>query len=100
MRTTINLPDALLQAAKQRAAQQERTLTSLIEQGLRQVLADDAVAEVPVLPTWGSGRGKVLVDLGDADAVWAVLDAPDDERPAAGGGPERNRSADARTPGP
>ena len=79
MRTTVNLPDALLQAAKQRAAQQERTLTSLIEEGLRQVLADSVEAEVPTLPTWGTGDGKVLVDLDDRDAVWGVLDV--DEQP-------------------
>lgn len=77
MRTTVNLPDALLQAAKQRAAQQERTLTSLIEEGLRQVLADSVEAEVPTLPTWGTGDGKVLVDLDDRDAVWGVLEGRD-----------------------
>ena len=73
-RTTVNLPDALLQAAKQRAAQQERTLTSLIEEGLRQVLADSVEAEVPTLPNWGTGDGKVLVDLDERAAVWGVLE--------------------------
>ena len=62
-RTTVNLPDALLQAAQQPAAQRERTLTSLIEEGLRQVLADSVEPEVPTLPTWRTGDGKVLVDL-------------------------------------
>lgn len=40
MRTTVQLPDALLKAAKQRAAQDGRTLTSLIEEGLQHVLFD------------------------------------------------------------
>ena len=74
MRTTINLPDALLQAAKRRAAAQDRTLTSLIEEGLWRVLSDSDEVEVPSLPTWGSGEGKVLVDLDDRDALWAALD--------------------------
>lgn len=39
MRTTILLPDALYAAAKQRAHEQQRTVTSLIEQALREQLA-------------------------------------------------------------
>ncbi len=74
MRTTINLPDALLEAAKRRAAAQDRTLTSLIEEGLWRVLSDSDEVEAPSLPTWGSGEGKVLVDLDDRDALWAALD--------------------------
>ena len=74
MRTTVNLPDALLHAAKRRAAEQERTLTSLLEEGLWRVLSDSDEVEVPSLPTWGSGEGKVLVDLDDRDALWAVLE--------------------------
>ena len=38
MRTTIRLHDGILQRAKQRAADEGRTLTSLIEEGLRIVL--------------------------------------------------------------
>ncbi len=40
MRTTIRLPDTLLRKAKKRAAEAGRTLTSLIEEGLTNVLAD------------------------------------------------------------
>jgi hypothetical protein len=78
MKTTVNLPDALLEAAKQRAADEQRTLTSLIEEGLRQVLAGSGDGSVPTLPSWGSGDGRVLVDLADRDAVWDALDG--DER--------------------
>ncbi len=35
MRTTLNLPDALAQEAKARAEAEGRTLTSLVEEGLR-----------------------------------------------------------------
>jgi hypothetical protein len=40
MKTTIEISDALLTQARQVAAQQGATLRSLIEQGLRQVVAE------------------------------------------------------------
>lgn len=76
MRTTLNLPDALASAAKERAHQQGRTLTSLIEQALMELLdrsADDSA--VAPLPTWGKpGDIAFLVDIDDKDAVWSALD--------------------------
>ena len=39
MKTTIELPDALFRAAKDLAAKRETTLRSLVEEGLREVLA-------------------------------------------------------------
>jgi len=39
MKTTINLPDELLNAAKKAAAQQGRPLKALVEEGLRIVLS-------------------------------------------------------------
>lgn len=75
MRTTLNLSDALMEAAKERAARDGRTLTSLVEQGLRAVL-DEQQAPPPVtLPAHGSGRGAVLVDVLDREALWEALDA-------------------------
>ena len=41
-RTTVRLPDDLLKKAKRKAAQEGRTLTSLIEDGLRLVLTDQS----------------------------------------------------------
>lgn len=76
MRTTINLPDGLAEAAKRRAAQQGRTFTSLVEEGLRQVLAEPAGGDEPVdLPAFGDPAGRMLVDIADRDALWAALDA-------------------------
>lgn len=40
MRTTVRLSEELLRKAKKKAAEKGRTLTSLIEEGLRIVLAD------------------------------------------------------------
>ena len=75
MKTTVNLPDALLEAAKRRAREQQRTVTSLIEEGLHRVLADTPEGSTPDLPTWGTGEGRVLVDVHDREALWEALDA-------------------------
>ncbi|HEY7318690.1 MAG TPA: DUF2191 domain-containing protein [Candidatus Binatia bacterium] len=40
MRTTIRLPDDLLRRARKKAAEEGRTLTSLLEEGLKTVLVD------------------------------------------------------------
>jgi hypothetical protein len=40
MRTTIRLPEELLRRTKKKAAEKGQTLTSLIEDGLKVVLAD------------------------------------------------------------
>lgn len=75
MRTTINLPDALAEAAKAKAAAEGRTFTSVVEEGLRAVLAA-APSSVPVeLPAYGVTAGAVLVDVADREALWAALDS-------------------------
>lgn len=78
MRTTLNLPDGLLAEAKAAAARDGRTLTSLFEEGLRLVLAQqeaERLRDVEPLPTYGRPDGQVLVDLDDREALAAALDA-------------------------
>ncbi len=75
MRTTINLPDGLAEAAKRRAAEDGRTFTSLVEEGLRRVLDDDGAAQPVRLPSFGDPAGRLLVDVADREALWAALDA-------------------------
>lgn len=76
MRTTINLPDTLAAAAKERAARLGRTFTSLVEEGLRTVLAqDDDPPSAEALPAYGDPAGRFLVDPRDSEAIWAALDA-------------------------
>jgi plasmid stability protein len=76
MRTTINLPDGLAEAAKAKAAQEGRTFTSLVAEGLRTVLQRSAnPAEATPLPSFGDPGGAVRVDLLDREALWAALDA-------------------------
>lgn len=74
MRTTLNLPDALVEQAKATAAREGRTLTSLLEEGLRAVLQDRAARPAVLLPAYGAGTGAVLVDLDDRTALAAALD--------------------------
>jgi len=40
-RTTVRLPEELIRRAKRKAAAEGRTLTALIEEGLRRVVSDD-----------------------------------------------------------
>jgi hypothetical protein len=66
-RTTVRLPEDLLIRAKQKAAAEKRTLTSLIEEGLRTILAAPRQAKTAkrVLPRVSVARGGLVpgVDL-------------------------------------
>jgi hypothetical protein len=67
MRTTVYIPDELFARAKKKAAAEGRTLTSLIEEGLRIVMLERSVAEKaePRLPRVSTARGGLLpgIDL-------------------------------------
>ena len=61
-RTTVRLPDDLLRRAKRKAAAEGRTLTSLVEDGLRRVISDSAKTvskKPPNIPVSGT-RGWLL----------------------------------------
>lgn len=76
MRTTMNLPDSLMESARRRAAEEGRTVTSLMEEALRELLCrPTSRAEVEPLPTDGMQVGGFLVDIDDKDALWKILDA-------------------------
>ena len=76
MRTTINLPDGLAEEAKQRARETGRTFTSLVTEGLRQVLSEpDTTGIVERLPVHGDPSQRPLVNIADRDALAAALDA-------------------------
>lgn len=76
----MNLPDALLAEARERARAEGRTVTSLVEEGLRAVLHSDHPDRVhePLVSDGTPGDQGLLVDLADRDAVWAALET--DER--------------------
>lgn len=75
MRTTVRLQDSLLKRAKQRAAAEGRSLTSLIEEGLELVLAQGRArgsrrVALPVSRATGGVRQGVRLDRsGDLEDV-------------------------------
>jgi len=68
-RTTVRLAEDLLNRAKRKAAAQGRTLTSLIEEGLRAVVAEkrENTKAGRVMPRVSEAHGGLVagVDLGD-----------------------------------
>jgi hypothetical protein len=68
-RTTVRLPQDLLNRAKRMAAAEGRTLTSLIEDGLRRVVAENRklARKKIALPRISKAGGGPMpgVDLGD-----------------------------------
>ncbi len=79
MRTTLNISDALAAEARAQATAEGRTLTSFIEEALRDRLAQGRIAEpARPLPTFGDPeRSRFLVDIDDKDALWRALDDVD-----------------------
>ena len=81
MRTTIRLDDDLLIEIKKTAAQADRTLTSVIEDALREMLARQRRTEerAPVRLTTVSGDGlQPGVDLDDSAALLALMEESSD----------------------
>jgi hypothetical protein len=84
MRTTIRLPDDLLAEAKRAALENHRSLTALIEDALRAMLArrSQQVGRPPVKLTTYAGNGlQPGVDLNDSAGL---LDRMDDGDGPAG----------------
>lgn len=76
-RTTVRLPQDLLSRAKRKAAAEGRTLTSLIEDGLRLVVADERKpAKKRVLPRFSDATGGPLPGIDISDS--ATLQEMDD----------------------
>lgn len=76
MRTTLDLDDALLRAVKARAAETGRTMTSLIEEALREHLArtDDAAPAPPLRWVVVEGGARPGVDLAGRDALLDLME--------------------------
>jgi hypothetical protein len=80
MRTTVRLDDELLYRVKLLAAQSGKTMTVVIEDALREVLArqDSAHAREPVRVTTVPGNGpQPGVDLDDSASLLALMEEPD-----------------------
>ena len=81
MRTTIRIDDDLLVEVKQIAARSDKTLTSVIEDALREMLARQRATEerVPVRLTTVSGGGlQPGVDLDDSAALLSLMEESSD----------------------
>ena len=78
MRTTINLDDHLLTALKQWAARTGRTMTSIIEDAIRQeILPPKPAARKRIRLTVVDGKGpRAGVDLDDSAALLDLMDRP------------------------
>jgi hypothetical protein len=78
MRTTVRLPEELLRRAKRKAAQDNSTLTSLIEDGLRLVLAGEqqAAKKERVMPRVSTATGGLMpgVDISNSAALQEIDD--------------------------
>ena len=78
MRTTIRIDDQLLAEIKQLAAQTGQTLTAIVEEALRQMLArrQQLTARPPVKLVTVSGNGlRPGVDLDDSAALLELMEA-------------------------
>lgn len=76
MRTTVRLDEALLARAKAYAASRNRTLTSVLEDALRQLLDRQEAASAPHhidLVVYGEGGLIVEVDL-DHNSAWREME--------------------------
>ncbi len=77
-RTTVRLPSALLDRARRKAAEEGRTLTALIEDGLRQVVADEGRGDRPArrLPRISEAGGGLMpgIDLTNLESIQEAED--------------------------
>ena len=75
-RTTVRLPPDLVKRAKHKAAADGRTLTALIEDGLRRVLDERGAkrARIPVPVSTRSGELMPGIDLTDTAALQELED--------------------------
>jgi hypothetical protein len=76
VRTTVRLPEDLMARAKRKAAAEGRTLTSLIEDGVRLVTAENRkpAKAKRVLPRISKATGGFRVDLTSFSAIQELED--------------------------
>ena len=83
-RTTVRLPEDLVRRAKRKAAAEGRSLTSLIEDGLRRVLSERAPngPASRALPPVSTATGGLMpgIDLNETAALQEIEDREYAER--------------------
>ncbi|MGH3800033.1 MAG: hypothetical protein ACRDTD_07875 [Pseudonocardiaceae bacterium] len=80
MKTTLNLDDALMQSARERARRMGVTLIALISDALRRMLAEPAPAEFRLDLPVTQGRRMPSVDIDSNAAVEEYLDRVEQRR--------------------
>ena len=75
-RTTVRLPEDLIRRAKRKAAAEGRSLTVLIEEGIRRILKERTSAQERILPPVSTKTGGLNpgVDLNDSAALIEMED--------------------------
>ncbi len=76
MRTTLDINDEILIAARRHAAEKGTTLTALVEHALAAALARRVTGGEPYRLAWKTHRGRLLpsVDVADRDRLFDVMD--------------------------
>ena len=79
MRTTVDLPDDLLSAAKERAAREGRSLSDVVGDAIRNSFARtaEAVGGQVELPTFGGSGMQPGVDLDHSAALLDLMERND-----------------------
>ncbi len=74
MKTTLNIPDAVMERLRREATRRGVTMSSLVEAALRKLLDEqsDQTMDLPPLPRWDSGG--ILVDVADRTALYDTMD--------------------------
>lgn len=76
MRTTLDLNDRLLQAARERAALAGKTLTAFVEEALAAALTPPTTRSAAFVLRWKTHGGRTVpgVDLSDRDALYERME--------------------------
>lgn len=74
MKTTLNIDDRVMQRLREEAARRGRTMSELVEAGLRRVLEEPAREPEPLpdLPRWRSGGASV--DVANRDELYGTME--------------------------
>lgn len=76
MKTTLNIDESLMQLLRDEAVRRGTSIDTLVEAGLRYVLAYSAgdkepPEDLPPLPSWNSGG--LSVDISDREELYRVM---------------------------
>ena len=77
MKTTLNIDDTVMRRLREEAARRQTTMSSLVEAGLRRVLAnsggeDGDANPLQPLPAWKSGGQRV--DISNREELYGVME--------------------------